>query len=101
MSSKKIARSGGALRPLHAMRSPSKRRFAALFLVIALAACAKQEPAPDASRPEATADVKGAAGAVLRICGDPGNMPLSNQAGEGYQNRIAQLLGKSMGMPVE
>ncbi|WDS37967.1 quinoprotein dehydrogenase-associated putative ABC transporter substrate-binding protein [Pseudoxanthomonas sp.] len=28
-------------------------------------------------------------------------MPLSNQAGEGYQNKIAQLLGKSMGLPVQ
>ena len=101
MSSKQNAWSGALARPLHATSSLSKRRSAALLLAIALAACAKQDPAPDASQPEAAVDVKGATGAVLRICADPGNMPLSNQAGEGYQNRIAQLLGKSMGMPVE
>lgn len=101
MSSKQNAWSGALARPLHATPSLSKRRSAALLLAIALAACAKQDPAPDASQPEAAVDVKGATGAVLRICADPGNMPLSNQAGEGYQNRIAQLLGKSMGMPVE
>jgi quinoprotein dehydrogenase-associated probable ABC transporter substrate-binding protein len=41
-----------------------------------------------------------AAGPALRICADPGNMPLSNQAGEGYQNKIAQVLGTSMNLPV-
>jgi quinoprotein dehydrogenase-associated probable ABC transporter substrate-binding protein len=34
---------------------------------------------------------------VLRVCGDPGNMPLSNMAGEGYQNKIAEVLANAMG----
>jgi quinoprotein dehydrogenase-associated probable ABC transporter substrate-binding protein len=33
----------------------------------------------------------------LRVCADPGNMPMSNDKGEGYQNKIATLLAKAMG----
>lgn len=33
----------------------------------------------------------------LRVCADPGNMPMSNDKSEGYQNKIATLLAKSMG----
>ena len=30
--------------------------------------------------------------AVLRVCADPNNLPYSNRAGEGFENRIASLL---------
>lgn len=33
----------------------------------------------------------------LRVCADPGNMPLSNNQGEGFQNKIADLIAKAMG----
>ena len=33
-----------------------------------------------------------AEGRVLRVCADPNNLPFSNQAGEGFENRIAELL---------
>ena len=33
---------------------------------------------------------------TLRICADPGNMPLSNRAGEGYENKIAVVLAKAL-----
>jgi quinoprotein dehydrogenase-associated probable ABC transporter substrate-binding protein len=33
----------------------------------------------------------------IRVCADPGNMPMSNDKEEGYQNKIARLLAKSMG----
>jgi quinoprotein dehydrogenase-associated probable ABC transporter substrate-binding protein len=33
----------------------------------------------------------------LTVCADPGNMPLSNQKGEGFENKIAEALGKSIG----
>ncbi len=35
---------------------------------------------------------------ALRVCADPGNMPLSNQAGEGFQNKIAEVLAASLGV---
>jgi quinoprotein dehydrogenase-associated probable ABC transporter substrate-binding protein len=34
---------------------------------------------------------------VLRVCADPNNMPLSNQQGEGYENKIAEALAKDLG----
>jgi len=36
----------------------------------------------------------------LRICGDPGNMPFSNDKGEGFQNKIAEVLADAMGTQV-
>jgi quinoprotein dehydrogenase-associated probable ABC transporter substrate-binding protein len=38
---------------------------------------------------------------VLRVCADPNNLPLSDKAGHGYENRIAQLIGEELGRPVE
>ena len=38
---------------------------------------------------------------TLTVCADPGNMPLSNQKGEGFENKIAQVIGKSIGTGVQ
>jgi quinoprotein dehydrogenase-associated probable ABC transporter substrate-binding protein len=38
---------------------------------------------------------------VLRVCSDPANMPFSNQKGEGFENKIADILGQELGLPVE
>ena len=38
---------------------------------------------------------------VLKVCADPNNLPFSNQAGEGFENRLAQLLGQALGEKVE
>lgn len=54
-----------------------------LFLVGAAAA---QEAAP--------------ARAALRVCQDPNNLPFSNTKGEGIENRIADVFGKALGLPV-
>jgi quinoprotein dehydrogenase-associated probable ABC transporter substrate-binding protein len=37
----------------------------------------------------------------FRVCADPGNMPLSNKKGEGFQNKIAAVLGETLGTGVE
>ena len=37
---------------------------------------------------------------ALRVCGDPGNMPLSSSDGQGFQNKIMAVLAKSMGTQV-
>ena len=39
--------------------------------------------------------------AVLRVCADPSNLPLSNQSGEGYENKIAEQLARDLGRSVE
>ena len=35
------------------------------------------------------------------VCADPGNMPLSNKKGEGFQNKIAEVLGEALGTGVQ
>jgi len=37
----------------------------------------------------------------LTVCADPGNMPLSNQKGEGFENKIAQAIGSALGTGVQ
>lgn len=49
----------------------------------------------------ACAAAGGAQAVPLRVCADPGNMPLSNNRGEGFENKIAALLASSMGTTVE
>jgi quinoprotein dehydrogenase-associated probable ABC transporter substrate-binding protein len=50
----------------------------------------------------AFAIVSGAAhAAALRVCADPGNLPLSDNRGEGFENKIAALLAGSMGTTVQ
>jgi quinoprotein dehydrogenase-associated probable ABC transporter substrate-binding protein len=34
---------------------------------------------------------------VLRVCGDPHNLPFSNEKGEGFENKIAELLAAKLG----
>ena len=36
----------------------------------------------------------------LRVCADPSNLPFSNDSKEGYENDIAELIGKSLNIPV-
>jgi mxaJ protein len=48
----------------------------------------------------ASAQDKPAPRTALRVCQDPNNMPFSNVAGEGIENRIAEVFGKALGLPV-
>ncbi len=34
---------------------------------------------------------------TIRVCADPNNLPFSNQAGEGFENRLAELLAADRG----
>lgn len=36
----------------------------------------------------------------LRVCADPNNLPYSNDKGEGFENKIAALLGAELGLPI-
>jgi mxaJ protein len=38
---------------------------------------------------------------VLRVCADPNNLPFSNDRGEGFENRLADLIARDMGARVE
>ncbi len=34
---------------------------------------------------------------VLRVCADPNNLPFSNQAGEGFENKLAEMIAQKLG----
>jgi quinoprotein dehydrogenase-associated probable ABC transporter substrate-binding protein len=48
---------------------------------------------------EAAAQV--ADGAVLKVCADPNNLPQSDNAGAGYENKLAEALARDLGRKVE
>jgi mxaJ protein len=37
---------------------------------------------------------------AFRVCQDPNNLPFSNLAGDGFENRIAELFARDLGLPV-
>ena len=62
-----------------------------LPLVLASAICLFSSPSFAAS-PE---------GKAFRVCADPNNLPFSNNKREGFENKIAELFAKELGLPVE
>lgn len=38
---------------------------------------------------------------TLRVCADPNNLPFSNRVGQGFENKIAQLIGDELNRPIE
>ena len=48
----------------------------------------------------AAAQDKPAPRTAFRVCQDPNNLPFSSVSGEGIENRIAELFGKALGLPV-
>lgn len=38
---------------------------------------------------------------ALRVCADPANYPMSSKDGTGYENRLADLIGEKLGLPVQ
>lgn len=80
------------------MSSPCRlgvRATAVLLLpAIALTITAAAPRGAPRGAPRATA-------AALRVCADPNNLPFSNRAGAGYENRIAELLARDLGRRLE
>lgn len=56
-----------------------------LAAVLAALALSAREVMPRPARP------------VLRVCADPNNLPFSNRAGAGFENRIAELVAHDLG----
>ncbi len=69
--------------------SPAKRAIlaAATLVVAAVAACA----AVRAQQPPDNLGLELVDPKVLRVCSDPSNLPFSNDKGEGFENKIAEL----------
>jgi mxaJ protein len=61
---------------------------AVLATAFALAAPAAAQDAPPARK-------------AFRVCQDPNNLPFSSLRGEGYENKLAELFAKDLGLPVE
>jgi quinoprotein dehydrogenase-associated probable ABC transporter substrate-binding protein len=38
---------------------------------------------------------------VLRVCGTPANLPYSNEKGEGFENKIAEIVADELKLPIE
>lgn len=65
--------------------------FTAALLLSILAAAPKEVAAQTAETVDHSA---------LRVCADPNLLPLSNDKGEGFENKIAELLAAELGVPV-
>jgi mxaJ protein len=50
---------------------------------------------------EAPRAVKAESPGVLRVCADPNNLPFSNEAREGFENRIAELIARDLNRTVQ
>jgi len=61
-------------------------RIAVLAAVLGSGAATAQDATPDRK--------------ALRVCQDPNNLPFSNTSGDGIENRIAEVFGKALGLPV-
>lgn len=73
-------------------------RFSITLLTSALVACFGGLVAAEAAEGQ-KADLVNRR--VLRVCSDPANLPFSNQKGEGFENRIADIVADELKIPVE
>lgn len=74
------------------MRIPPRwrRNCAWMCCVLGLGAARAADTPADDGKPD-----------VLRVCQDPSNLPFSNTKGEGYENKIAELFAKKLGVKLE
>ena len=63
------------------------RWLGVVLLAGVIGACASEPPATPAR--------------TLRVCADPNNLPFSNEAREGFENRIAELAARDLGAQLE
>ena len=75
--------------------SPHRQRVATALLA---AACVLALPGLAAA--QGTAQDKAPERKAFRVCQDPNNLPFSNTSGQGIENRIAEVFGKALNLPV-
>jgi quinoprotein dehydrogenase-associated probable ABC transporter substrate-binding protein len=73
-------------------RPTALRHWPALLLGIALGCSGARVAAQ-------TADI--ASRSVLRVCADPSDLPFSDQQKQGFENKIAELMGAALGLKIE
>jgi quinoprotein dehydrogenase-associated probable ABC transporter substrate-binding protein len=79
----------------------TKLRFS-LLLLAGAALALPGAAAPGAAQMPPTQSPTGelVARTELRVCADPNDMPFSDEKGEGFENKIAQVLGNDLALPV-
>lgn len=88
------------------MRDPKRvpspgQELLALMLPAAMLAALIVARGSGAAAGFAHAALAGPPSPALRVCADPNNLPFSNRAGEGFENKIANVIGAELGRPVE
>ncbi len=76
------------------MRKSSRNRFAALFTALAFGLLGQAYAVPQEG-PGAAVELIDPK--VLRVCADPRNLPFSDEKGEGFENKLAELLASKLG----
>jgi quinoprotein dehydrogenase-associated probable ABC transporter substrate-binding protein len=56
---------------------------------------------PQQSMPTAPPSASWREGHVLKVCADPNNLPFSNRRGEGFENKLAELVARDLNAKVE
>ena len=74
--------------PFHRPARNAAIALAAITVAVTVSSCRRSEAQHAAAR-------------TLRVCADPNNLPFSNRAQQGFENRIADLLAKDLGARVE
>jgi quinoprotein dehydrogenase-associated probable ABC transporter substrate-binding protein len=69
-----------------------RRGLLAAMALLGLLAGARSVPAAE--------DHEARSGHYLTVCGDPNNLPFSNDKYQGFENRIARLIADSLGRPL-
>lgn len=76
----------------------TRHPIAKTLVAVPAVLCALAGPAlADAAKDAVKAEAKPA----FRVCGDPSNLPFSNEKREGVENKIADVIAKDLGLPVE
>jgi mxaJ protein len=107
----RVKAEGGSAPPLSSsfILPPSSFLTVALLAVLLLGACSggaerrrAQTAAPsEAAAPPATRPRIARPPGVLRVCADPNNLPFSNERGEGFENKMAEMLASDLGLKLE
>ena len=80
------------------MSLPFHKNLLLATSVLLLVGCShKSDPAVTAqARPQITRPV-----GVLRVCSDPNNLPFSNNRGEGFENKLAEMIAADLGVRLD
>ena len=80
---------------LRSAGASSRSTFGAMVIMSAMLVLGSESDAADGTLPGELVD-----STKFRVCADPDNLPYSNKAGEGFENKIAELLASELGREV-